>query len=73
LPPMVKDAKSYPPLLSAGDWLIALLPDDVEKQFTDFLEKRNQAPDVGPDDTTANDQPAGDTPPADISSSAPGA
>ena len=44
LPPMVEEAKSYPPLLSAGDWLIALLPDDLEKQFTDFLEKRNQKP-----------------------------
>ena len=79
LPPMVKDAKSYPPLLSAGDWLITLLPDDIEKQFTDFLNKRNQNPDApGPNDNAAPDATpdAGDstTPPADISSSsAPGA
>jgi membrane protein required for colicin V production len=57
LPPMVKDAKSYPPLLSAGDYLIGLLPDDIEKQFTDFLNKRNNTPadDNGPNDTTAPD------------------
>jgi membrane protein required for colicin V production len=75
LPEMLRDAKSFPPLMSAGDYLIALLPDDIEKQFTDFLEKRNQTPDVGPDETTAPEEPAGDatTPPADISSSAPGA
>ena len=76
LPPMVKDAKSYPPLLSAGDWLIALLPDDVEKQFTDFLEKRNQTTDApGPNDTTTDDTNGDSTsvPPADISSSAPAA
>jgi membrane protein required for colicin V production len=76
LPPMVKDAKSYPPLLSAGDYLIGLLPDDIEKQFTDFLNKRNQpADDNGPNDTTT-DTTAPDTtssepaPPVDASSSA---
>ena len=84
LPDMVAEAKSYPPLLSAGDWIITLLPDDIEKQFTDFLQKRNQNPEVpGPDDTTTNDTDTGtdaapDTgdssaPPADISSSAPAA
>ena len=84
LPDMVAEAKSYPPLLSAGDWIITLLPDDIEKQFTDFLQKRNQNPDsTGPDDTTTNDTDTGtdaapDTcdssaPPADISSSAPAA
>jgi len=73
LPEMVSEAKSYPPLLSAGDWLITLLPDDIEKQFTDFLQKRNQNPDVAPNDTTTPDTPdTGDSsaPPADISSSA---
>ena len=62
LPPMLKDAKSFPPLLSAGDYLISLLPDDIEKQFTDFLQKRNQTPDESPNDTTT-DTPAdnGDT------------
>ena len=49
-----------------------LAPDDIETQFTDFLEKRNGTPD-DPNDTTATDDPAGDTttPPADVSSSAP--
>ncbi|MBN9306498.1 MAG: hypothetical protein BGO82_20600 [Devosia sp. 67-54] len=73
LPDMVANAKSYPPLLSAGDWLITLLPDDIEKQFTDFLQKRNQNPnDTGPNDTTTNDDTDnGDStqPPADVSSS----
>ena len=73
LPDMVANAKSYPPLLSAGDWLITLLPDDIEKQFTDFLQKRNQNPnDTGPNDTTSNDDTVnGDStqPPADVSSS----
>jgi membrane protein required for colicin V production len=68
LPEMLRDAKSFPPLMSAGDYLIGLLPDDIETQFTDFLERRSQTPDVGPNET--NDAPAGDTtPPADISSS----
>jgi membrane protein required for colicin V production len=75
LPDMVAEAKSYPPLLSAGDWIITLLPDDIEKQFTDFLQKRNQNPDTAPNDTTTTDTPDTDsdssTPPADISSSAP--
>jgi len=87
LPDMVAEAKSYPPLLSSGDWLITLLPDDIEKQFTDFLQKRNQNPDsAGPNDTTtdtdntdtAPDSTAPDTgdssvPPADIASSIPAA
>jgi membrane protein required for colicin V production len=50
LPPMVRDAKSFPPLLSAGDYLISLLPDDIETQVTDFLDRRNQAPDESPDE-----------------------
>lgn len=75
LPEMLRDAKSFPPLMSAGDYLIALLPDDIETQFTDFLEKRNQTPDVGPNETTSPEEPAGDAalPPADTASSAPGA
>jgi membrane protein required for colicin V production len=56
VPPMLRDAKSYPPLLSAGDWLIGLLPPDIEKQVTDFLQKRHQpAEDNGPNDTTTDD------------------
>src|SRR3569833_204270 len=78
LPDMVANAKSYPPLLSAGDWLITLLPDDIEKQFTDFLQKKNQNPDVAPNDTTTpdatpdigTDSTDSTQPPADISSSA---
>ena len=72
LPDMVSEAKSYPPLLSAGDWLITLLPNDIEKQFTDFLQKKNQNPDVAPNDTTTPEQGTenGDStqPPADTSS-----
>lgn len=56
LPDMVSKSKSYPPLLSAGDWLTSMLPDDVEKQLTDFLEKRNQNPDTG--DTGEDATPA---------------
>jgi membrane protein required for colicin V production len=68
LPDMVSKSKSYAPLLSAGDWLKGLLPDDVEKQLTDFLEKRNQNPDApGPDDAGADDTTT-DTPPTDASS-----
>lgn len=77
LPPMVKDAKSYPPLLSAGDYLIGLLPDDIEKQFTDFLNKRNQpADDNGPNDTTTDTTGGSSEPPpagASSSSAAAGA
>jgi membrane protein required for colicin V production len=71
-PPMLKDAKSYPPLLSAGDWLIGLLPPDIEAQVNGFLHKSDQNPnDTGPNDTTTTDTTGGDTtPPADISSSA---
>jgi len=78
MPDMVANAKSYQPLLNAGDYLITLLPDDLEKQFTDFLQKRNQgANDAGPNDTTTDDNDAapdtdnGDasTPPSDIPSS----
>jgi membrane protein required for colicin V production len=59
LPEMVSKSKSYPPLLSAGDWLKGLLPDDVEKQLTDFLEKRKQNPDTG--DTGEDATPGDDT------------
>lgn len=64
LPDMVSQSKSYEPLLKAGDWLITLLPDDIEKQFTDFLQKRNQNPDASPNDTTT-------TPATGASSAAP--
>lgn len=70
LPPMLRDAKSFPPLMSAGDYLIGLLPPDVEKQLTDFLEKRNTTDAPGPDDTDTGVDTAPPEPPADISSSA---
>lgn len=55
LPDMVANAKSYQPLLSAGDWLINLLPPDVETQFRNFLDSRNKSTDESPNDTTTND------------------
>jgi membrane protein required for colicin V production len=83
LPPMLKDAKSFPPLMSAGDYLIGLLPDNIESQVTDFLQKRGQnTDDTGPNDTTTPDDTGAapddgsdstlpSLPPADVSSSAP--
>ncbi|MEO6014538.1 MAG: CvpA family protein [Devosia sp.] len=73
MPDTLRDAKSRIPLMSAGDYLIGLLPPDIEQQFRDFLEKRNQAPTPDVPEEPTNDEPAGDTPPADISSSAPNA
>ena len=71
-PPMLKDAKSYPPLLSAGDWLIGLLPDDVEKQLTDFLHKPTQPTDeTAPADTTPSEGGDASAPPDTTSSAAP--
>ena len=71
LPDMVQNAKSYQPLISAGDWLINLLPPDVESQFRAFLDSRNKTVDESPNDTTTNDN--GDSsvepPPSDVSSS----
>lgn len=65
LPPMLRDAKSFPPLMSAGDYLIGLLPDDIETQFTDFLERRGQTPDEGPNEGNET------TPPVDVTPSEP--
>ena len=75
LPDMVQNAKSYQPLISAGDWLINLLPPDVESQFRAFLDSRNKTVDESPNDTTTNDNGTdnGDSsvepPPSDVSSS----
>lgn len=71
--PMLRDSKSFPPLLNAGDYLISLLPPDLEEQFRDFLERGGQNPEEGPNETTAPEEPAGDVtaPPAEISSSEP--
>jgi len=80
LPPMLKDAKSFPPLMSAGDYLINLLPPDIGSQVQDFLQKRGQnSDDTGPNDTTApddtgaapDDNSDSTLPPADVSTSAP--
>ena len=80
LPDMVAEAKSYPPLLSAGDYLIGLLPADIEKQLTDFLQKRNQNNEASPNDqappndstndTTTDNGSSVEPPPSDVSSSA---
>jgi len=72
LPDMVANAKSYQPLISAGDWLINLLPPDVETQFRSFLESRNKTTDESPNDTTTNDDTGASSvepPPSDVSSS----
>jgi membrane protein required for colicin V production len=73
-PAMLTDAKSYPPLLDAGNYIIGLLPDDLEKQFKSFLQKKSQdTTDSSPDDSNGDSS----TPPADVpdasSSSAPAA
>ena len=78
MPDMIAEAKSYPPLLDAGNYLIGLLPPDIEKQLTDFLQKRNQNTEAAPNDTTPNDTTSTDStdngsssvepPPADVSS-----
>ena len=64
--PMLKDAKSFPPLLSAGDYLIGLLPPDLEEQFRDFLETGGKGTDEG-----GVEEPGDETPPPDTSSSEP--
>lgn len=58
---MLKDSKSLPPLLSASDYLIGLLPEDVEQQFREFLERGSQT-DEAPNETT---QPADEAPAAE--------
>jgi len=73
-PAMLTEAKSYPPLLDAGNYIIGLLPDDIEKQFKSFLQKKSQDnTDSSPDDSNGD----ASTPPADVpdasSSSAPAA
>jgi membrane protein required for colicin V production len=70
LPPWAAGSKSLPILRDWGNSLIALLPDDLEKQLTDILQKRNGDETIGADDTTTD----GDETPADATaSSAPAA
>lgn len=64
--PMLKDSKSYPTLLSAGDYVIGLLPPDVEQQFRDFISRGGDA-----DQTQIEEAPAeGATPSAEPAPSA---
>jgi membrane protein required for colicin V production len=62
LPVWARDSKSLPVLDGMGKSLIALLPDDLEKQLTDILQKG-----AGGDETTGGDDatPADDADPAD--------
>ena len=71
--PMLRDSKSFPPLLSAGDYLIGLLPPDLETQVRDFIEQGGKDNEQAPAEPTDPDAPTDDTslPPADISSSEP--
>jgi membrane protein required for colicin V production len=73
--PMLKDSKSFAPLMSAGDYLIGLLPPNLEEQFRDFLERGGQSDDIpAPEPTDPDAPPADDStlpPPVDISSSEP--
>ena len=72
-PAMLTEAKSYPPLLDAGNYVIGLLPDDIEKQFKSFLQKKSQdTTDSSPDDSGDASTPPADVPDAS-SSSAPAA
>lgn len=52
--PLIKDSKSYPPLLSAGEYIIGLLPPDIEQQFRDFLERGGNAEQTAPPDDAGN-------------------
>src|SRR5579872_2091877 len=50
LPDMVANAKSFPPLLSAGNWIIDRLPPNIEAQIQDFLHKPQPTDENGPND-----------------------
>jgi membrane protein required for colicin V production len=68
LPDMVADAKSFPPLLSAGNWLIDKLPPNIEAQVQDFLHK----PQATDETNGPNDQaPGASSAPPDAASTAP--
>ena len=60
--PMLKDSKSYPPLLSAGDYIIGLLPPDIEQQFRDFLERGGNAEQTEIPEAPAENAPASSEP-----------
>lgn len=62
-PSWISEAKSLPILQQLGDDLIAVLPDDLEKQVTDILKKGKGASDDEnpPEEQGSNDQtPASD-------------
>ena len=69
LPAWATESKSLPMLQQLGNDLKALLPDDIEKQLTDFLHRgaKSTDDDGSGDDTT----PAGDQTPPDDSTDAP--
>jgi membrane protein required for colicin V production len=50
IPTWASESKSLPILRDFGDSLIAMLPEDLEKQVTDFLQKRGGGIDESPID-----------------------
>ncbi|MGN6487668.1 MAG: CvpA family protein [Devosia sp.] len=73
--PWLQDSKSLPVLRNFGDSLMAALPDDLEKQVTDLLQRgRGGGDDGSPDETPtpqenvppdeSTDLPENDAPPA---------
>ncbi|HWA19483.1 MAG TPA: CvpA family protein [Devosia sp.] len=69
LPSWANESKSLPILQGWGNSLIALLPDDLEKQLTDILQKRTGDETAGSDDATTGEDAPADTAPADATAS----
>lgn len=69
LPSWANESKSLPILQGWGNSLIALLPDDLEKQLTDILQKRTGDETTGSDDATTGEDAPADTAPADATAS----
>jgi membrane protein required for colicin V production len=65
LPVWAAESNSLPILNQMGNSLIALLPDDMEKQLTDILHKRTGYETTGSDDATTGE----DVAPADATAS----
>jgi membrane protein required for colicin V production len=70
-PDWLKGSKSFPPLMSAADFIVDHLPPDVESQITQLLQKRNSG-DTDTGDTTT-DASSSAEPDTNASSSAPAA
>ncbi len=70
LPDMVANAKSFPPLLSAGNWIIDRLPPNIEAQIQDFLHKPSPTDaspnDQAPDGSSSAPPDAASAPPSDV-------